>query len=125
MLFECRNKFGQAFAGTHYPRVKRQAPPFIESEPGFTRKDLSRDRATRVVALLDHVFRKLFRIRIAFTCQKERSGIAVLHPSGLRICELRQLVYGVITLPFRCRVTAIYRPGPVETRIALRNGAVV
>ena len=78
-----------------------------------------------IVALLDHVLRKLFSIGIAFARQQKWSCIAVLHPSGFWVCELRQLVDGVIALPLRSRIASIDRPGPIKTRIAFGYGAVV
>src|SRR5689334_13038305 len=125
MWFECRNETRQKLSRIHYSRVKRYLSPLVKGEIRLTRKDLARDRTARIVAFLDHVLRKLFGIRIAFTRQQKRSCIAVLHPTGLRICELRQLVDGVITLPFRGRIASIYGLRPIETRIALRYGAVV
>src|SRR6185369_18057615 len=97
----------------------------VESESGFTRKNLARDRASRVVALLHHVFWKLLRLRIAITRQQKRSRVAVLHPARFGISELRQLSHRVITLPFSRGIAAVDRLGPVETRVAFRHGAVV
>ena len=80
-LLERQQESWQSFAAliTRVSNAKRR--PFIEREFRFIRKDLSRDRATRVVALLDHVLRKLFWIRIAFT--RQQKGVVLqfcIHP---------------------------------------------
>src|SRR5678815_5239948 len=88
-------------------RIESDATPILEGELLRRRKYSSRDLTPRIIIFLNHVRWEFFWIGIAVARQHERSTVAVLHPAGFRIHELRQLVDGVISLPLRRRIAAI------------------
>ena len=83
------------------------------------------DAAARIVAFLNHVFGKVCRVGVTFARQKKRCRVAVLHPAGARISQLRQVIDRVITAPFSRGIASVQRFGPIKSRVTTRHGAVI
>src|SRR6185369_15096901 len=56
-----------------------------------------------------------------WTSRRPGPVVAVIEPAARRIQQFWRLIYREQALPFGCRITAFYRPGPVKFWIALWN----
>ena len=113
----------------HWPiqrRVERQPLPIVKRGIVSLRKSIARDlRAPLVVVLSSTMYggKSVWNglpssaWQTAWRCSSAHSPTAD--------SDLRQLVERVEALPFGLRVAAVDRLGPVESRIAARNRAVV
>ena len=121
-----RQEFRHAGGSDADLRIQPGTRPLLEGEARGAGKDGAGALRSRGVRLRRHVGRIFEGLRIVLAGAGEKDGgVAVLEPAALGIQHLRQFGQAVQALPLGGGIAAIQGLGPVEIRVAARDGIAV